>query len=245
MYDNFAHLYDELMNDFDYEKWFEYILKIFRKHNKKPVDILEMACGTGSLSYYFGKEGYKLICFDISEEMLSIAYEKLKRYKNVKILKQDMVSFNINQKFDSVISVCDSINYILNKEELFNTFINVYDHLNDDGIFIFDINSYHKLKYVIGNNVFVEDRDKIFYGWQNYYDDEKDICEFYLTFFYSEDGDRYIRFDEVHQEKAYKTEEIETLLRQAGFTKIDVYNAFTFDAPGKSSERINYVATKK
>ena len=244
MYDNFAYLYDELMNDFDYERWFEYIKEIFNKYNKRPLDILEMACGTGSLSHFIANDGYKLTCFDISDDMLSIAYDKLIRYKNVKILKQDMTNFRINKKFDTVISICDSINYILDREELLKTFTNVYNHLKEDGIFIFDINSFYKLKDVIGNNVFVEDRDNVFYTWQNNYDDEKDICEFYLTFFYSEDGDKFIRFDELHQEKAYKTEEIEIILKEAGFTNIDVYEAFTFNSPGKISERINYVVNK-
>ncbi len=86
-------------------------------------------------------------------------------------------------------------------------FINVWNHLEDNGIFIFDINSYYKIKEIIGNNTFVEDRGgDLFYTWQNYYDDEKDICDFYLTFFYSEDGHKYIRFDEEHREKAYKVE---------------------------------------
>lgn len=244
MYDDFAYLYDELMNDFDYEQWFEYIKDIFHKYNKAPVDILEMACGTGNLSYYIGKEGYKLTCFDLSEEMLSIAYDKLKRFKNVKILRQNMIDFNINKKFDAIISICDSINYILDKEDLLATFIHVHNHLKDDGIFIFDINSYYKLKEVIGNNVFVEDRDNIFYTWQNYYDDEEELCEFFLTFFYSEDGENFIRFDEEHKEKAYKTHEIGTLLKKAGFTNIEAYEAFTFDSPGNTSERINYVARK-
>lgn len=244
MYGDFAYLYDELMNDFDYEEWFGYIKEIFIKYNKKPKDILEMACGTGGLSYYIAKEGYKLTAFDLSEEMLSIAYDKLKRFKNANILNQNMIDFNINKKFDSVISVCDSINYILNKEDLLKTFTNVYNHLNDDGIFIFDINSYYKLREVIGNNIFLEDRDNIFYTWQNYYDDKEDICDFYLTFFYKEDDKNYIRFDEDHQEKAYKMEEIEALLKEAGFITIDAYEAFSFESPGQTSERINYVASK-
>lgn len=244
MYDNFAYIYDELMNDYDYKNWFEYIKEIFARYNKNPENILEMACGTGSLSYYIAKEGYKLTCFDLSEEMLSIAYDKLKRYKNTKILRQDMVNFSINKKFDTIISICDSINYILDREDLLKTFTNVYKHLNDGGIFIFDINSYYKLKEIIGNNIFLEDRDNIFYTWQNKFDDEKDICEFYLTFFYSEDYDKFIRFDEIHQEKAYKTDEIEIVLREAGFINVDVYDAFTFNSPVDCSERIYYVARK-
>lgn len=244
MYDNFAYIYDELMNDFDYENWFEYIKEIFNRYNKSPENILEMACGTGNLSYFLAKEGYKLTCFDLSVEMLSIAYDKLKKYKNTKILRQDMIDFSINKKFNAVISICDSINYLLDREDLLKTFTNVYNHLKDGGIFIFDINSYYKLKEIIGDNIFVEDRKNLFYTWQNKFDDKKDICEFYLTFFYSEDNEKFIRFDELHQEKAYKTQEIEMTLREAGFTNIDIYDAFTFDSPGETSERINYVARK-
>lgn len=244
MYDNFAYIYDNLMDDFDYKQWFDYIQEIFIRYNKNPVEILEMACGTGSLSYYFAKEGYKLTCFDLSDEMLSIAYDKLKRYKSVKILKQDMTNFNINKKFDSVISICDSINYILDEKDLFKTFTNVYNHLSDDGIFIFDINSYYKLKEVIGHNTFVDDRDNIFCTWQNYFDEEEDISEFYLTFFYSGEGNNFIRFDEVHQEKAYKIHEIKINLRKAGFANIDTYDAFTFHKPSENSERINFIARK-
>ena len=244
MYDNFAYLYDELMNDFDYENWFEYIKDIFTKYDKKPVDILEMACGTGNLSYHLAKEGYKLTCFDFSEEMLSIAYDKLRKFKNAKILRQDMRSFKFNKKFDSVIAICDSINYILDEDDLLRTFTNVYNHLNNDGIFIFDINSYYKLKEVIANNTFVEDRDNIFYTWQNYFDDQVNISDFYLTFFYAEDDKNYIRFDEMHQEKAYKIHEIERVLRKAGFINIDIFDAFTFDSPEEANERLNFIASK-
>ncbi len=244
MYDDFAYIYDELMNDFDYENWFGYIKRIFAKYDKKPEDILEMACGTGSLSYYIAKEGYKLTCFDLSEEMLSIAYNKLKKFKKVKILRQDMRSFNINKKFDSVISICDSINYILDEEDLLKTFTNVYNHLNKDGIFIFDINSSYKLKEVIGNNTFVEDRGNIFYTWQNYFQDQVNISDFYLTFFYAEDEKNYLRFDEVHQERAYEIHEIKRSLSKAGFINIDIFDAFTFNNPEETSERINFIAGK-
>lgn len=243
-YNRFAYLYDELMSDFDYENWYRYIKGIFARYDKSPREILEMACGTGNLSYYFAKDGYKLTCFDLSDEMLSIAYEKLNRFKNIKILNQDMVNFKLNKKFHSVISICDSINYVVDENDLLKVFINVWNHLEDNGIFIFDINSYYKIKEIIGNNTFVEDRGDLFYTWQNYYDDEKDTCDFYLTFFYSEDGHKYIRFDEEHREKAYKVEKILELLNNAGFSKVDYFEGFTFDLPDKEAERINFVALK-
>jgi len=243
-YNRFASIYDKLMMDFNYEDWFNYIQEILIRFDKQPNQVLEMACGTGNLSYYLAKERYSLTCFDLSSDMLSRAYEKLRRFKNVKLMNQNMVNFNINQSFDCVISICDSINYITEKEDLLKTFKNVWNHLEDDGIFIFDINSYYKLKHIIGNNTFVEDQEDVFYTWQNYYDENKDICEFYLTFFFSEDGESFQRFDEEHREKAYKTEEVVDLLKEAGFKDIRYYGAFGFEDPKEKTERINFVAIK-
>lgn len=244
IYNRFASIYDELMMDFNYEDWFSYIEEIFNEYDKKPKNVLEMACGTGNLSYYLAKKGYDLTCFDLSEEMLSQAYEKLRKFKNVKLIRQNMIDFNLKGSFTAIISICDSINYITEKEDLLKTFKNVWNHLEDDGIFIFDINSYYKLKYIIGNNTFVEDREDVFYTWQNYYDENKDICEFYLTFFYSEDGECYERFDEEHKERAYKLDEIIELLQQSGFRDVNYFQAFTLEKPVETTERINFVAKK-
>ncbi len=243
-YGKFANLYDELMTDFNYEDWFKYIKDIFEKYNIVPKKVLEMASGTGNLSYYLAKEGYDLTCFDLSSDMLSKSYKKLRKYKNVEIMKQDMINFKFNKSYDAVISICDSINYIIEKEDLEKTFRNVWNHLEKDGIFIFDINSYYKLKYIIGNNIFIEDKEDVFYTWENFYDENKDICEFYLTFFFKKDQINYERFDEEHIEKAYKVEEIEELLHKIGFTSVDYYKGFSFEDISKKTERINFVAIK-
>lgn len=245
MYDEFANLYDGLMSDFDYENWFNYLESIFYKYHKKPKRVLEMACGTGNLSHFFAEKGYKLTCFDLSEEMLSIAYKKLNRFKNVKLFRQNMIDFKFKDKFEAIVSICDSINYITDDNDLLGTFKNVYDHLEDGGIFTFDINSYYKLKNIIGNNTFIEDREDIFYTWENFYEEETNICNFYLSFFYSEDGENFRRFDEEHRERAYKIQEIVKLLNQVGFSRIDIYEAFTFDSPNDETERINFIALKE
>lgn len=243
-YNEFASLYDELMNDFDYEMWFNYVENIFEKYKISPLTILEMACGTGNLSIHLAEKGYKLTCFDLSEEMLAQAYEKLNRYKNVRLLNGNMIDFKIKQKFDTIISVCDSINYITDLKDLKTTFLNVYNHLEDHGIFIFDINSFYKLTEIIGNNVFVEDREDIFYTWQNDYDSETRICEFYLSFFIKENGDNYIRFDEEHKERAYTVDEIISTLKSVGFKSVDYFEAFTTEEVNPTTERINFVACK-
>lgn len=243
-YKLFANYYDKLMYDVDYKAWFKYIEKIFYNYNKSPKTILEMACGTGNLTYYLAEKGYKVTCFDISDDMLSIAYNKLVGFNNVKILSQDMINFNINKKFDVVISICDSINYIINSDDLYKTFKNVYNHLEDGGIFIFDINSYYKLKYIIANNIFLDEKDNIFYIWQNEFNEENNLSNFYLTFFINSKNNEYFRFDEEHVERAYKISEIKELLNKANFHNITCYGDFTFNEPSDKTERIHFIAKK-
>lgn len=244
MYGEFAHYYDELMNDVDYKDWYCYIESILKKFNKDPKEILEMACGTGNFTYYLCKKGYKVTCFDVSSEMLSVAYNKLSKFKRIDILRQDMRNFNINKKFDVILSLCDSINYITNDDELLKTFKNVNKHLENDGIFIFDINSYYKLSEIIGDNIFVEDRNEIFYIWQNEFDKKNKLANFYLTFFIKTEQENYIRFDENHIERAYSIDEIKYLLKKANFKETFCYCDFTVSEPKKDSERIHFIALK-
>ncbi|MGO1369170.1 MAG: class I SAM-dependent DNA methyltransferase [Senegalia sp. (in: firmicutes)] len=242
VYNRFAEIYDRLMTkDIDYDEWYNYIEDLFKRIDKKPKDILEMACGTGNLTEILAKNRYDVECFDLSEEMLVIAYEKLRKYKNVSIRNMNMIDFKFNKKFDSVISICDSINYIINMKDLEKTFLNVFNHLKDGGIFIFDINSYYKLSEVIGNNTFIYDEEDVFYTWENEFED--DICNFYLTFFLKE-KDIYHRFNEVHKERAFHIEEIMLLLKKVGFKEISSFDGLSFKKPSKKSTRINFLAIK-
>lgn len=242
-YKRFAYIYDTLMYDVDYNSWMNFIRKTLVAYDKKPQEILEMGCGTGNFTSLLCKEGYYVTAFDLSEDMLSIAYNKLDSYRNIQLLKQDMIDFQINKKFDTIISVCDSINYIKEYSELEKTFKNVYSHLKPSGMFIFDINSYYKLKNIIGNNVFVEDNEEIFYVWENEFDESNNTCEFYITFFVKQKG-LYKRFDELHIEKAYTSLEVEKALKNTGFKNIRIYDGYSDKSPNNTSERLAFVALK-
>lgn len=246
MYNKFANIYDELMKDVSYEDWSKYIISILNKYNKNPKTILEMACGTGNLTKELAKNAFNITAFDMSDSMLSVAYDKLYMYNNVRLLNQNMINFDLNKKYDLIIAVCDSINYIIEPENLKNTFMNVFEHLDENGIFIFDINSKYKLKNIIGNNKFIYDKGDIYYVWENEYDYNLDIANFFLTFFVRDDNSNntYIRFDEEHSEKAYEVYEIENKLNEVGFKSIDVYDAFTFEKINLDSERINFIVQK-
>ena len=240
MYKDFAYIYDELMYDVDYKKWFEYIEDIVKKEGVQVEDVLEMACGTGRMSYYLLKEGYRLTCFDISEDMLSVAENRLREFKNKNILSHDMVEFSNPNSYDLIVSNCDSINYLIEDGDLKETFIKVKENLREDGLFIFDINSSYKLKNVLGNNVFIEDREDVFYTWENFLYEDENLVEFYLKFFVK-DGDRYTRFDEEHVERIYEVDEIISILKDIGFNNIKVYESFTFEEKMEKTERITFV----
>lgn len=242
-YIGFAYIYDKLMYDVDYSGWMDFIKSVLVKQNKKPQEVLEMGCGTGNFTELLCKEGYSVTAFDLSEDMLSVAYNKLDTYRNIQLLKQNMTDFCINKSFDTIISVCDSVNYITEHTELEKTFEKVYSHLNSDGIFIFDINSYYKLKNTIGNNIFVEDDEEIFYIWDNDFNEADNTCQFYITFFVKEQ-ELYKRFDEVHIEKAYTNTEVVSALEKAGFRIINIYNGYSDNPVNDVTERLTFVVQK-
>jgi SAM-dependent methyltransferase len=243
-YGQFANIYDKLMDDFDYSKWSEYIIEILEKNNIQTNKILELACGTGNLTEELLKRGYKVDAFDLSNDMLIQAQQKLSKFKNLKLFHMDMTDFKLSSTYDVAISICDSLNYILDVEDLKKAFDNVYSHLNPGGIFIFDINSQYKIQTVLGNNIFIEDRDDVFYTWDNKFDEKTKVGEYYLTFFTSSDENKYKRFDEIHKQRAYSTDEICTNLERAGFKNIQTTTAFGFEKTTETTERINFVAIK-
>jgi ubiquinone/menaquinone biosynthesis C-methylase UbiE len=228
------------MNDVGYSTWSNYIIDIIKKYNVQNKDILEMACGTGQMAVNLAGRGYNVTAFDISVDMLAVASSKAAdKGVDIRLLRQDMNDIKITQKFSIILCLCDSINYITSEKELFNLFKWVHAHMEIGGIFVFDINSSYKLRNIIGNNTFTYNEDDIAYIWDNYLTDE-DTVEFYLTFF-TREGTMYRRFDEVHVEKIYEVSDIFGMLKDAGFNNIEAKEAFTFDEPSETTERINFI----
>ncbi|KXZ40268.1 Ubiquinone/menaquinone biosynthesis C-methylase UbiE [Alkalithermobacter thermoalcaliphilus JW-YL-7 = DSM 7308] len=244
-YEEFAFIYDELMDDVDYDGWVDYIEKIYKSENLKVNTILELACGTGNLTTRLAKRGYAIVGIDISEEMLSVAREKAEKENlDIVFLNQDMTQLDFDvYNIDCVLCGCDGFNYILDKQDLLNIFKKVKNILKDEGLFIFDISSYFKLSTILSNNTFAENRDDLAYIWENYFDEEDNILQMDLAFFVKEKN-YFKRFEEVHYQRAYKNEEIIKLLKKAGFDKIKIYKDFTFSEDDESSERVFFIAKK-
>ncbi|TCT14341.1 methyltransferase family protein [Natranaerovirga pectinivora] len=245
-YESFARVYDEFMDEVPYEDWSNYIQLLIDEYNIKPKLVLDLGCGTGNITELLSQKGYDMIGIDNSEEMLMIAKEKARDKKlEILYLNQDMREFELYGTVDLVISICDSINYILEEEELLEVFKLVNNYLDPGGLFIFDMNTEFKYKNILGENTFASNNEKCSYIWDNYYDEEEQINEYNLTLFVEEENNLYRKYEEEHYQKAYSIDTIRNLIENAGLEFINAYDAFTMESPKDNSERVYIIAKEK
>ena len=167
-YTSFAMVYDMFMDNIPYDEWCKYLLELLHKHNVSSGIMLELGCGTGSVTRRMADAGFSMIGIDNSEEMLSIAREH-EEDKGILYLLQDMTEFELYGTVNAVISICDSMNYITDEEELLEVFRLVNNYLEKDGVFIFDMNTEYKYKELLGDNVIAESREEGSFIWENTY----------------------------------------------------------------------------
>lgn len=239
-YGEFAKIYDDLINeDINYDNMVSRIIEICNEHNIECKDYLDVACGTGNVTVRLAKHFKDIYAVDLSEDMLREAFNKLKENRiKGKIICQDMTEMQLNRKFDLITSVLDSTNYITDEDDLEKYFSSVKEHLKDDGIFIFDVNSYYKLSEILGNNIYTYSEEDVFYTWENVFED--DMVSMFLTFFVKQ-GELYERFEEEHFERAYKEEELESALSNCGLKVINKFDGYSNNKVQANSERIVYV----
>ena len=193
-YENFARVYDKLMDNVPYEEWAQFILNLLQDRKITEGLVLELGCGTGKMMTLLGKAGFDMIGVDNSVEMLQIAREKTSQ--DFLYLLQDMREFELYGTVKAVISVCDSVNYITKKEELRKVFQLVNNYLDPEGLFIFDFNTEYKYRELIGETVIAEDREDVSFIWFNEYDEESHLNDIDLKVFVQEEGDIYQKFQE-------------------------------------------------
>jgi len=243
-YTNIAPFYDILMQDIDYEGWVEYISLLLNSFGQKPKSLLDLACGTGTCSILFAQQGLEVIGLDSSEAMLEEAEKKIKKEGlSINLIKKDMRDFCLEKKVELVTCFYDSLNYLLEEEDLLKTFKNVLMCLTDKGFFIFDLNTEYALAHSWGDKVYVRKNDGITSIWKNSYDRKTKIATLELTLFVDQD-DHYSRVVEIHKERAYSNGEIKRLLKMAGFSEIHFYRHMTFQKPDSYTNRIMGVARK-
>ena len=239
-YENFARVYDELMDNVPYEEWAQFILNLLQDRKITEGLVLELGCGTGKLMSLLGKAGFDMIGVDNSVEMLQIAREKTSQ--DFLYLLQDMREFELYGTVKAVISICDSVNYITKKEELRKVFQLVNNYLDPEGLFIFDFNTEYKYRELIGETVIAEDREDVSFIWFNEYDEESHLNDIDLKVFVQEEGDIYRKFQEEHIQRGYTLDEIKQLLEESGLIFLEAYEEYTTQAPQPDSGRIVVVA---
>lgn len=258
-YTDFAALYDTFMEETPYEEWCDYIVSILKKYNIEDGLVCDLGAGTGKMTRLLRDKGYDMIGIDNSEEMLMVAREQERVCKDVEeatdeagfdapgdilYLCQDMREFELYGTVRACISVCDSINYILDKDELITVFKLVNNYLDPDGIFVFDFNTIYKYEEVIGDATIAENRENESFIWDNYYDPESGINEYDITFFVRE-GEMYRKFSETHYQRGYCVSEMKEMIEAAGLVWIDAVDADTHKKVTKNSERVYVIAKEQ
>ena len=245
-YTGFAAVYDIFMDNVPYEEWSSYLHGLLLEHGIEEGIVLDLGCGTGAMTERLAAFGYDMIGVDNSEEMLEIAREKqIKSGHEILYLLQDMREFELYGTVGAVFSICDSLNYITEPEELKQVFRWVNNYLDPGGIFIFDFNTVYKYKEVMGDTVIAEDRGECSFIWDNYYYDEEKINEYDLTLFIREEGKEknlYRKYQETHYQRGYTLDEMKELIQSSGLIFETAYDAFTHEAPTEKSERIYIIA---
>lgn len=239
-YTSFAKVYDLFMDNVPYEEWCEYLVSLFKENGIENGLVLDLGCGTGKLTRLMEKKGYDMIGLDNSFEMLDIAREQVS--KNILYLMQDMRAFELYGTVRAIYSACDSLNYILEEEELLEVFKLVNNYLDPNGLFVFDINSSFKYHELLAENIFAETREEGSFIWENYFDEEEGINEYDLTLYIEEEDGRFARFQEVHYQKCYELSTIKKLIEAAGLQFVAAYDAYTKNPVAEDSEKITVVA---
>ena len=258
-YQDFAYVYDEFMDETPYEEWCDRIDALIQKYGvSKPernseslLDseknlVVDLGCGTGTLTELLYQKGYDMIGVDNSDSMLGIALEKKEKGgAEILYLLQDMRELELYSTVGTVVSVCDSVNYILEEEELLETFLLVNNYLYPGGIFIFDFNTDYKYREVIGDTTIAENRDTCSFIWENYYDEEEKLNQYDITIFVQEQDELFRRFTETHLQRGYTAEQMRELIEKAGMTLVEMKDADTNGEVSTQSERILVVAREK
>ena len=245
-YTSFARVYDTFMDNIPYEEWAVYLTGLLNEYGVNDGLVLDLGCGTGNMTELLAKEGYDMIGVDNAEEMLEIAMEKREKSgHDIFYLLQDMREFELYGTVRAVVSVCDSVNYIDEEEDLTEVFRLVNNYLDPGGVFIFDFNTLYKYREILGDRTIAENREDCSFIWDNYYYEEERINEYELSIFIREKENLFRRYEETHFQRGYTLDEMIRMIKDSGLEFVTAYDAFTREAPKEDSERIYVIAREK
>lgn len=246
VYTALAQVYDALTDDVPYAQWAAFAQRAFEQYGRQPHLVLDLACGTGSLTKELAERGYEMIGVDRSEEMLAQAVEKCRGAGEIApmFLHQSMERLDLYGTIDACVCCLDSVNYVTRPKTLAKAFQRVHTFLMPGGLFLFDINTPEKLRSLDGQ-VFLDESEDAYCVWRAEFSPRRRICTYGMDVFRLEPTGLWSRGEELHEEYAYEPAELEELLRQAGFSHIRQYGELKFRAPKPGEGRIFFAARKE
>ena len=242
-YHALAASYDRLTNDIDYEAAVEFYMEILRREDLHPRTVVDLACGTGSVTEILARKGFRVTGVDMSEEMLTVAQQKVMDLEDMPMFScQYLQELRLPRAVDMAVCALDSLDYILDPADCKEAIRRVYKALNPGGIFIFDVNTPEKLR-AMDDQVFLDEDDDVYCVWRGEFDEQTNICSYGMDLF-QRHGEVWHRSFEEHREYAYSREQLTEYLKAAGFTHIEVYADREFIAPREGEQRIYFKARK-
>lgn len=250
IYDLLAPFYDKFNGDIDYASWADFIEKVIKENyvDGKPELLLDIGCGTGSMTIELAKRGYDMTGIDYSAEMLDIARKRAADEgfsDKILWLMQDMREFELYGTVDVAVCCLDGINHLTGKSDLDRTLDLVHNYLIPNGLFIFDINGKYKFENIYSDQSYVMENDDAMCVWQNYYNAKTGLCDFYITLFCEQADGKYERYDEVQRERMYTLRAIKNALSRNSLEFIGAYSDFNFTDADDKAERIYVIARCK
>ena len=245
-YQSLAGCYDQFTRDVDYAAWADYIERHFRRRGLPGNTVLDLACGTGSLTLELARRGYEMIGVDLSPEMLTQAAEKNRGAAPIEpiFLCQPMERLDLYGTIDACVCCLDSVNYVTDPKKLERAFGRVHLFLMPGGLFLFDVNTPEKLAALDGQ-VFLDETEDAYCVWRAEFSRRGGICSYYMDIFQlDEDSGQWARSEELHRERAYTVEQLTEMLHQAGFRDVRTYGDRKLRAPAPGEQRIFFAARK-
>ena len=242
-YHALAASYDRLTNDVDYEATVEFYMEILKREGYKPRTVVDLACGTGSVTAILARMGYPVLGIDMSEEMLTEAAMKTMDLEPMpRFVCQKLQELKLPRAVDMAVCALDSLDYVTDPADCKEAIQRVYKALNPGGIFIFDVNTPEKLRAMDGQ-VFLDEDEDVYCVWRGEFDEKTNICTYWMDLFQRQ-GAMWNRSYEEHREYAYSEEQLRGYLKEAGFTHVEVYADRKFEAPAEGEQRIYFKARK-
>lgn len=246
IYTALAPFYDLFNGEIDYAEWADFVEENFRRFADRRVrSVLDLGCGTGTMLLELARRGYDMTGVDGSAEMLAVARDRIEaagKSEDVLLLCQDLSEFELYGTVDAVVCCLDTLNHITEPEALSRCLHWVHNYLEPNGIFLFDINSPHKFRTVYGDRDYVLEDEGVVCTWQNCYDPESGLSDFYISLFTEEEDGRYTRTDVFRQERMYTLAEMRRLLKENGFELLSVSDGYHFEKPARGAERFYFAA---